>query len=96
MENAAMIVIIIEGVLLAAILIALVAVLISIRNIMILLNEKIDPVLAAIESFASDLNEQTAKSKVPGFFGKLQTLYKYMSVIPSVIKEQKQKHDDEL
>jgi|GEM_PF-2560842 len=90
METAAITIIIILGVFLLIILVALIAVLFMLRNLLMTLNEKIDPILETVDSFANSMNENVNKKR--GSI--LMTIYKYASVIPAVLKEQKQKYSD--
>ena len=90
METAAIIIIIILGVFLLIILTALIAVLLMLKNLIATLNEKIDPILETVDSFASSMNENVSKKRG----SMLMTIYKYISVIPAVLKEQKQKHSE--
>jgi len=96
MENVAIVIIIIEGVLLITVMIALIALVVSLKNMMALLTEKIDPAIEAISKFAQDINQRTddkggLMSTVlgNGIINKLYTLYKYISVIPDVMRNQK-------
>ena len=95
METAAVIIIIVQGILLIAILIAVAVLLVTLIRMVAFLNEKIDPVIDIISNFAKEMENKTGKQKsgTGNIFKNMGVIYKYISVIPSVLKEQFEKNN---